>query len=353
MVKVTAATTLAALTVGMAMADGIIIDGTADLKYGPPLVVQNTLTGFGDSDLGTTGWSNGSELDSAYGWVDENEGNLYLLFAGNLESNFNKLEVFIDVGIGGQNQLRGDNPDIDFNGLNRMGFADKTQPGLKFDEGFEAAFWFSATCGNTDDLFALYANASQVLPEGGGQGAYLGTCGDGETIVSALGIDVSINNSNTRGVTGSNGGTGSGAGVTTGLEVKIPLSLMGYAGGPIKVCAFINGQGHDYLSNQFLGGVDGLKNLSCGSEDCSVYIDPRNVDLSQVAGNQYFVIGKLPPPPCPADLTGDGLVNGADLALVIGTWGPCAGCPSDLTGDGVVNGADLALVIGTWGACPQ
>ena len=26
---------------------------------------------------------------------------------------------------------------------------------------------------------------------------------------------------------------------------------------------------------------------------------------------------------CPADLNGDGLVNGADLGLLLGGWGPC------------------------------
>ena len=26
---------------------------------------------------------------------------------------------------------------------------------------------------------------------------------------------------------------------------------------------------------------------------------------------------------CPADLNSDGIVNGADLGVVLGTWGPC------------------------------
>jgi len=51
----------------------------------------------------------------------------------------------------------------------------------------------------------------------------------------------------------------------------------------------------------------------------------------------------------PADLNGDCVVNGADLAILLGTWGPCAGCPADLNGDGVVNGADLAVLLGSWG----
>jgi subtilisin family serine protease len=56
--------------------------------------------------------------------------------------------------------------------------------------------------------------------------------------------------------------------------------------------------------------------------------------------------------PRPIDLTGDCVVDGADLAILLGAWGPCADpldCPADLTGDGVVDGADLALLLGAWG----
>lgn len=56
--------------------------------------------------------------------------------------------------------------------------------------------------------------------------------------------------------------------------------------------------------------------------------------------------------PCPADLNGDGEVNGADLAILLGSWGRCAGCNADLTEDGAVDGADLAILLGGWGPCP-
>lgn len=51
----------------------------------------------------------------------------------------------------------------------------------------------------------------------------------------------------------------------------------------------------------------------------------------------------------PADLNGDGVVNAADLAMLLGSWGPCAACPADLDGDGVVTSADLAALLGSWG----
>ena len=48
------------------------------------------------------------------------------------------------------------------------------------------------------------------------------------------------------------------------------------------------------------------------------------------------------------DINGDGLVNGGDLGLVLGSWGPCPGCPEDLDGNGNVDGGDLGLLLGAW-----
>ncbi len=50
----------------------------------------------------------------------------------------------------------------------------------------------------------------------------------------------------------------------------------------------------------------------------------------------------------PADFNQDGVVNGADLGLLIGAWGLCEGCPEDINEDGLVNGADLGLLFGDW-----
>ena len=50
-------------------------------------------------------------------------------------------------------------------------------------------------------------------------------------------------------------------------------------------------------------------------------------------------------PPNPADLNGDGIVDAADLGLMIVAWGtPNA----DLNGDGTTNSADLGLLIAAW-----
>jgi len=68
---------------------------------------------------------------------------------------------------------------------------------------------------------------------------------------------------------------------------------------------------------------------------------------TNVAANQTMTIVKGPP----ADLNGDGMVGSADLALLLGAWGPCPAptpCGADLDGDGDVGSADLALLLGAW-----
>jgi ligand-binding sensor domain-containing protein len=53
----------------------------------------------------------------------------------------------------------------------------------------------------------------------------------------------------------------------------------------------------------------------------------------------------------PGDINADGQVDGMDLALLLGNWGPCgrSPCGSDIDGDGDTDGADLAVLLGNWG----
>ncbi|MGA0174517.1 MAG: hypothetical protein ACO3NL_12855, partial [Phycisphaerales bacterium] len=76
------------------------------------------------------------------------------------------------------------------------------------------------------------------------------------------------------------------------------------------------------------------------------------VQLVQTATSVACVFGPID---CVADLNLDGLVNGADLTILLSGWGPCespAICPGDLNCDGSVNGADLTTLLAAWGACP-
>ena len=47
-----------------------------------------------------------------------------------------------------------------------------------------------------------------------------------------------------------------------------------------------------------------------------------------------------------ADLSGDGAVNGVDLAILLAAWGSAN---ADLSGDGTTNGVDLAILLAAWG----
>jgi hypothetical protein len=313
-----------------------LVNGIAETGYGPAIVEQNVQTNFGDSNLGQIGFANGSELNGGFGFVDD--GFVWITLAGNLESNFNKLEVFLDYTTGGQNKLRGDNADVDFNGLNRMG-DDGSGNGLRFDDGFEADYYLTVTCGNNP--FTTFANVATLPTGGNGLGRFIGAGGAGGgsgVLYGANGVLIGLNNSNTAGVGGGTGAA-SGAGVFTGIEFQIPRHVLpGYEGGPIRVSAFINGGGHDFVSNQVLGGLGrGTGNLG----------EPRFVDFNAAPGEQFFTIPGAPVP-CVGDFDGDGDVGGADLAILLGGWGSGTG---DLDGDGTTGGADLAILLGAWGSC--
>jgi hypothetical protein len=337
------------------------IDGTLDAAYGTPNAVQNTQTGFGNSDLGMPDFANGSEIDAGYAVIES--GYLYIMLSGNLESVFNKVDIFIDARGGGQNTLRGDNPDVDFDGLNRMG-DDGTGNGLTFDAGFDADMWVSLTCGGKE--FTTYSSYAELHTEGAGFGVYVGqgaSGGDG-AIYGKTGMILTIDNSNVVGV-GYGEGVGCGEGATTGIEVAIPLYLFDWDGdaGDItsaKICAFINNSGHDYMSNQVIGGLSGSPNLQ----------DPRYVNFDLIAGDQFFTIGgtALPCPDpsgaCCFDTDCSDLTEADCLALGGGYNGdgsfcntepsPCAPepCQGDANGDGEVNVADVLEVIANWG-CTQ
>lgn len=74
--------------------------------------------------------------------------------------------------------------------------------------------------------------------------------------------------------------------------------------------------------------------------------DPKNPTM--------VTLTVVPATNCPADLNHDGMVDGADLSLLLQSWGPCGSgaCPADLNGSGYVDGADLSILLNAWGNCP-
>ena len=86
--------------------------------------------------------------------------------------------------------------------------------------------------------------------------------------------------------------------------------------------------------------------------DCNLNGVPDSSDISSGASLDQNGDGVPDECGCIADVSGDGIVGGADLAQLLSRWGPCAaGCPEDLTGDGVVAADDLARVLSSWGDC--
>ncbi|MBM4109208.1 MAG: EF-hand domain-containing protein [Phycisphaerae bacterium] len=330
-------------------------------------------------------FANGSELDNLFARVSE--GRLFLFMGGNLESNWNNLELFLDVQPGGQNTLRTDNVDIDFNGLNRMG-------GMTFDADFAPDWWFSLRTGGTP--IQMWGNAATLRTDGplfsfGGllldYGAYSGgekasnnplpfpaTRMDdptGAAIFTDAGpreaqrlyptfpppglIRASINNMNTGGVTGPDpGNTFDAPNVATGLEVEVNLQEAGWDGtSPIKLLAMINGGGHGFVSNQL---IPSLPNATGGgfAENLG---NPATLNFTTIAGDQFIVID-LVGPTCPgqgagacsrADWNEDGVIDFNDFLAFLNDFNNLDDC-ADLNGDGVVDFNDFLEFLNLYNA---
>ena len=223
-------------------ANAQLLNGTLDTTfYGSPLYVQTVNTGFGNSPGGGDA-TNGSELDAVYAKISG--GNLYLFIAGCFQNNGNHLNVFIAGGDPGQNTLNV-NPSTE-----------AAMNGSIFAAGFNATYMID---GN-DSGGTFYVDGFP-LPDGSqATQVYLGpvplTGGIGSATFGST--TFALNNTLTSTMGGANtnlSGSNVGASVTTGLEIVIPTSAIGYAGGSVNVLIDINGGGNGFLSNQFLPGL--------------------------------------------------------------------------------------------------
>ena len=339
---------------------------------------------------GTVDYANGSELDGLYGYVDEVNNQLYLLFTGNLENGSggkdsnsgNKLNVLLDVQPGGQNKLRGDNVDISFGNLNNMG-DDGTDNGFTNDAGFEADYWMSIKTNNFPvyqvlDCAVLRTDGKLVDFSGNSldYGAYDGNFkSDGQpvpfdgphndiqdgftpNIYTGFGprltqldpfnpipglIGLFIDNSNIDGVTDAD--VSDAGNVTTGIEIVIDLTEARWDGvSDIKVVGFISNEDAGYLSNQFLPGVPlGTGNL--GNDGAT-----RDLDMANYAGTQWAIVPVGADPCAYADCNGDGSVNTQDFACFFNLWVP-KNPAADCNGDGTVNTQDFTCFLNLWVSC--
>ncbi|GAB4386641.1 MAG: hypothetical protein Kow0022_16230 [Phycisphaerales bacterium] len=363
---------------------------------------SNTLGVIGSPSLASpvspdANWAYGSELDNVRAYVDDVNGKLYIFIGGNLEVNYNKLNLFLDTAAGGQNQLRNDNVDISFNGLNRM--AD-----CIFDSGFTANYWLNINNGvdggtgnlqNFTDCAVLRTNGPNVDPFFGlrsDYGSFFGgfvTDAQGNPVASPvevmdfsgprfdeqdgflanlfsnyapnasaiLGLDIlqgfadpndrpeaglvktAINNSNVAGVTAD---SAAGAGdVNTGIELCLDLAELGWDGQDILLAGWISSGGFDFVSNQVIGGLPAADNLG----------EVSLIDFNQISGVQYVNL-MAAPPSCRADTNGDGTLDFFDVQTFLG-WFSAHDQRADFVDDDMFDFFDVQAFLGEFSAgCP-
>ncbi|MBL1217473.1 MAG: hypothetical protein D8M59_08255 [Planctomycetes bacterium] len=288
LVATAAMASMATYAAAQPIVDGVVTEG----DYGAPLWVNDTNpTGFGNNLDPSVGCADGSEIDALYAVIADNglgDMWLYIGITGNLESNFNKLELFIDTTEGvGQNILPAINPDVDFGALQRMG-DDGSGNGLAFDALFTANAYFTMTNGNCDGEFTeVYANFADLDNQ---LGYYLGMTSNGIGFLEGgdnpFGIEATIDNSNIDGIDDLVADYSAALAVTTGIEIAIPMAALGDPTDDLLLCAFINGGGHDWISSQVVGGgLWGADNLA----------EPRTTNFAALYGNQYVTVANGTP----------------------------------------------------------
>lgn len=133
----------------------------------------------------------------------------------------------------------------------------------------------------------------------------------------------------------------------TGNESGVAGGGIAWLGGPLPMLvAECMITGNVAPSGGGIWSASGVSNLQL--QDTEVCDN----DVQEIAG-QFTDLGGNTLCLCSPDINGDGNVDGADLAQLLGSWGGCSGpCgAADLNADGQVNGADLAQLLGSWGTC--
>lgn len=277
-----------------------LTDGVRDAGYGAPIAVQTIETGFGD---------NASEWNAAYTKIAN--GRLYLLFTGNLESNFNKLNIFIDSKSGGSTTFTSSGND-----------GSGVMNGMTFDADFLPDYHLIGRRGMSQlDLdIALLGTGDFSVHNNvfGGTTAGRGLTGTGAGNTQP--IRVAYDGSNTAGI-GGNGGAAAdqtaAANVTTGFEISISLADLGNPTGAIKVMLLQASGDHSFLSNQTLAGLpETYGNLGT----------PSTANFQSYPGDQFFTINQ----------------SGAYNAWSAANAGNQNG-DEDFDGDGVANGVEYFM----------
>ena len=346
-------------------------------------------------------WAYGSELANLRAQVvntELGENFLYVFVGGNMEVNFNKLNLFFDVQPGGQNTIGSDgsgdpitNIDISFGAL-------QTMAGLTFDTDFAADYWFNLNngvdggSGNLlffSDCAVLRTDGALIDPISEFQldyGAFFGgdiEDGVGTPIPGAPEVldfsgprvdlpgspalftefaprttqvdpfnpvpgllQVALDNSNVGGVTSDSAVESIVRQVSTGVEICVDLDELGWDGSSdIKIAGFIANSGFGFMSNQVIGDSAGPDNLG----------DTFAVDFSAIPGNQFVNLSDPVEEGCnDADLAEPfGILDLGDISAFVGgftTADPIADLAEPF---GVFDLADISAFVSAFSAgCP-
>lgn len=228
----------------------------------------------------------------------------------------------------------------------RFGFAGYGGGGVVVVNGASATITGSTFVGNTTDHIA--ANDG-----GGGVYALSSTC--------AVQNSIFWENADLSGMTQNGQLKGSGAVLT--LNRSLVQALNGSLGGVGNLGddpRFADAPMMDFRLGSLSPAVDAGDNalIAAGNTtdldgnarrtDAVHYADTGAGAAPVVDMGAYEAPADLPGD-CPADLSGDGVVNGTDLATLLAAWGGAG--PADLDGSGAVGGADLAVLLAAWGPC--
>lgn len=146
--------------------------------------------------------------------------------------------------------------------------------------------------------------------------------------------------------------------------VSNPLGVVGTVSDPVTADTltffgaganrFEAGSGSTLRPKLTGGAANNLVNTTTYTGDGAIGFQWTITNLAPGASVQLYSSFGLnaPPIPCPPDLNFDGVVNTADLAILLGNFGQTvpAFTLGDLNGDGVVNTLDLLIILAAFGS---